>query len=114
MPIAKLIIDQRDIESVAIALRLFAKGLRGHTDASKKAQAKRLDRYSEKIRREPVVTADVLQQMDGDRLVYLPVLYVDGILTTISGQKPGDNSTVERRIAQRFARACRHNLKDKW
>lgn len=113
MTIAKLIIDARDVEVVQAAIRRIT--IEQSTVGSGKsahAQAKRLSKV--KFKTEPVVVADTLQQMKGDTLVYLPVLYVDGTLTTIDGQRAGVNRWSEHNIAERHARALRQNLKDKW
>lgn len=113
MPIAKLIIDQRDVEVVKAAIRriTITQNVVG-AGKEARAQAKRLMKV--KFKNEPIITADILQQIEKDNLVYLPVLYVDGTLTTIDGQKPSNNAKVERRIAERHARVLRQNLKDKW
>jgi FlaA1/EpsC-like NDP-sugar epimerase len=113
MPIAKLILDARDVKVVEAAIRRITieQNVVG-AGKEARAQAKRLMKV--KFRTEPVVVADTLQQMKGDNLIYLPVLYVDEVLTTIDGQKAGPVNKKERLIAERHARVLRQNLRDKW
>lgn len=114
MPLAKLIIDDRDVEVVQAAIRrITIEQSQVGRGKSQHAQAKRL--MQAKFKNEPVVVADTIQQMKGgDTLVYLPVLYVNGVLTQITGQVAGSDNKAEMNIAERYARVLRHSLKDKW
>jgi hypothetical protein len=111
--IAKLILDERDVEVVRCAIRrITIEQSTVGSGRSEKAQAKRLNKV--KFKTEPVVVADTIQQMKDDHLVYLPVLYVDGTLTTISGVETSPSRPVAESTAERHARVLRQTLKDKW
>lgn len=53
------------------------------------------------------IVADTLQQLVDDKFVYLPVLYVDDVLTTIQGEKAIPSQMNAKRIAAHHARKLR-------
>ncbi len=63
----------------------------------------------------PTIVGDTIQQRQGDDFVYLPVLYVNGVLTTVSGEKPvatAGRATLRANIAaellkKQFAKALK-------
>lgn len=53
------------------------------------------------------IVADTIQQLIGEEFVYLPVLYVDGNLTSIQGEKAIPSQNNARRIAAHHAKILR-------
>jgi hypothetical protein len=116
MALAKIIIDERDIEAVQVALRAFAQTLAARKGASIKATAKRLHAYTDAIRSEPKIVAEVMQVMDkAGRLVQKPVLYVNGALTEIVGARTCSSRRKAQVQANKHAAVLRRSLlQERW
>ena len=53
------------------------------------------------------IRPDVLQQFDGDNFLYLPILHIDGVITSIANVKADRSRGKAKRTAEKYAEAYR-------